>query len=116
MLKSIWSCAVCEHLEISHAEDYHVYKSIQSNALHILLVSWLLFTLYYMSITTKEGVTYRKIQAHLKPYRPQYKKSEDEQCLSQSSNMQTVNHKKCNTIDNQAQSYSWPKRDIKPPV
>ena len=37
-----------------------------------------------------EGVTYRKTQAHLKPYTPQHKKSEDEHCLSQSSNIQTV--------------------------
>ena len=58
-----------------------------------------------------------KIQAHLKPYTPQHKKSEDEHCLSQSSNMQKVksNHKKCHTVDNQTQSYLRPKRDIKPP-
>ena len=30
------------------------------------------------NITTKEGVTYRKTQAYLKPYQPQSKKSEDE--------------------------------------
>ena len=66
-------------------------------------------------ITIKEGVTYRKTQAHLKPYNPQNKKSEDEHCLSQSSNMQTVKFscKKCNTVDNQAQSYSRPNKDIK---
>ena len=59
-----------------------------------------------------------KTKAHLKPYTPQPKKSEDEHCLSQSSTMQPVesNHKKCHTVDNQTQSYSRPKRDIKPPV
>ena len=41
-------------------------------------------------ITTKEGVIYRKPQAHLKPYTPQHQKTEDEHYLSQSSNMQTV--------------------------
>ena len=69
-------------------------------------------------ITTRECVTYRKTQAHLKPYSPQDKKSEDEHCLSQSSNMWTIksNGKQYNTVDNQTQSYSIPKRDIKPPV
>ena len=35
-----------------------------------------------------------------------------------SSNMQTVksNHMKCNVVNNQAQSYPRPKRDIKPPI
>ena len=40
-------------------------------------------------ITTKESVQYRKAQAHLKPYQPQNKKSEDEY-LSQSNHMWTV--------------------------
>ena len=30
------------------------------------------------NITTKEGVTYSKTQAHLKPYQPQCMKAEDE--------------------------------------
>ena len=30
------------------------------------------------NITTREGVTYRKTQVHLKPYQPQCKKTEDE--------------------------------------
>ena len=38
------------HMYIFHAEDYHVYKSIQSHALHVLPVSSLLSTLYYMPI------------------------------------------------------------------
>ena len=69
-------------------------------------------------IKTKEGVTYRKTQSHLKPYDPQRKKSEDEHYKSQSSNMQTVKsyHKQYKTADNPKQSYLRPKRDIKPPV
>ena len=53
-------------------------------------------------IPTKEDATYRKTQAHLKSYTPQHKKNGDEQCLSQSSNMQTVksNCRKCHTVDN----------------
>ena len=39
-------------------------------------------------ITTKDGVQYRKIQAYLKPYQPQIKKSEDEHLL-QSYDVQT---------------------------
>ena len=70
------------------------------------------------NITTREGVTYRKTQAYLKPYSPRSKKNEDEHSLSQSSNMWTVtsNHKKFNTVDNQVQSYSRPKRDITSPI
>ena len=62
-------------------------------------------------ITTKEGVQYRKTQAHLKPYQPKDKKSEDKH-LSQNNNMQTVKSLKSHRIDNLAQSR--PKRDIKP--
>ena len=69
-------------------------------------------------ITTKEGVTYRKTQSHLKPYDPHSKKSEDEHYKLQSSNMQTVKsyHKQYKTADNPIQSYSRPRRDINPPV
>ena len=63
----------------------------------------------------KVSHTERKTQAHLKPYSPKAKKSADEHCLSQSSNMQMVkfNHKKFNKANNQVQSYSRPMRDIK---
>ena len=69
-------------------------------------------------ITTKEGVTYRKAQAHLKPYSPHIRRVK----------MNSVNHNlvicgQLNLIassiiqfDSQTQSYSRPKRDIKPPV
>ena len=55
---------------------------------------------------------------HLKPYIAQSIKIEDKHSFSQSSDMQTFksNCKKFNTVDNQVQSYSRPKRDIKPPV
>ena len=73
------------------------------------------------NITTREGVTYKKTCAHLKPYQPQSKKSEDECSGVQSSDMQTfnANHKVFESFENknnQVQSYSRPKRDIKPPV
>ena len=70
------------------------------------------------NIATKEGVTYRKTQAHLKPYQPQSKKSEDEHSDVQSWDMQTVktNCKQFDNMNNQVQPYSTAKRDIKSPV
>ena len=67
---------------------------------------------------TKEGVTYRGTQSHLKPYNPQHKKSEDELYTSQSINMQTVKSypKQCKTVNNPIQSHLRPKRDSKPPI
>ena len=58
-------------------------------------------------ITTKEGVTYRKTQYHLKEYNPQCKKSEYEHYTSPSSNMWTVKsyHKQYKTADNPTQYY-----------
>ena len=56
--------------------------------------------------TTREGVNYRKTQAHLKPYKPQSKKCEVEhsvQLMAQSSNMQTLkqsDHKRSHTVNN----------------
>ena len=70
-------------------------------------------------ITTREGVTYRKTLAHLKPYQPQSKKSENEYSVEQSSDMQTLKQadcKKFDIINNQVKPYSRPKWDIKPPV
>ena len=69
-------------------------------------------------ITTRDGVTYRKTQFNLKPYQPQCKKTEDEHS---DSDMQTLkaNYKQFDNIkskNNQVQSCSRPKRDIKPPI
>ena len=75
------------------------------------------------NITTREGVNYRRTQAHLKPYQPQSKKLEVEcsvfQLIKQSSDMQTLklsDSKKFDSMNNQVQTYSRLKRDIKPPV
>ena len=64
-------------------------------------------------ITTKEGVQYKKIQDHLKPYQPEVKQAEDKH-LSQNNHMWTVKPSKSCKIDNLTQSR--PKRDIKPPI
>ena len=65
-------------------------------------------------ITTREGITYSKTQVHLKSYQPQSKKSEDEHCPSQTTDMWTVksNCKMLKCKNNPGQSYSRPKRDI----
>ena len=70
------------------------------------------------NITTREGVIYRKTQTHLKPYQPQSKKSEDEHFGEKSSKKQTLKAdcKQFDTMNNQVQPYSRPKRDINPPV
>ena len=70
------------------------------------------------NIATREGVTCRKTQAHLKPYQPQFKKTEDEHS---DNNIQTLKAN-CKQFDSgkskdkQVQSHSRPKRDIKSPV
>ena len=65
-------------------------------------------------ITTKEGVQYRKTQAHMKPYHLQEKKVENELVLQNNHmwTVKTLNSKQTST--NLAQSR--PKRDIKPPT
>ena len=65
-----------------------------------------------------EGISYRKKQAHLKHYQPQCKKTEDKHS---DNDIQTLkaNCKQFDNIkskNNQVQSHSRPRRDIKPPV
>ena len=75
-------------------------------------------------VTTSDGAVYRKMQAHLKPYTPQNKKSQSTQCVSQpmaqSSHIWPVkqsDHKKSSQVNNQLQVHTGrPKRDTKPPV
>ena len=70
------------------------------------------------NITTRDDVTYRKTKAHLKPNKPQCKKTEDEHSDSKMWTLK-ANHKQFDNIksrNNQIQSHSRPKRDIKPPV
>ena len=70
------------------------------------------------NITARECVTYQKKQAHLKTYQPQYKKTEDEHSDNYMETLK-ANQKQFDNIkskNNQVQSHSRPKRDIKPPV
>ena len=64
-----------------------------------------------------------RTQAHLKPINQKAKKLEAEcsvfQPIEQSSDMQTLkqsDHNKSDSMNNQEQSYSRPKRDMKLPV
>ena len=61
----------------------------------------------------KDGVTYRKIQSHPKPYRPENKQDQD---TAQKYHMWTLTNecKKDTSNDNLAQSRI--RRHIKPPV
>ena len=68
--------------------------------------------------TTRDGITYRKTQAHLKPYQPQCKKTADK---NSDSNMLTLksNCKQFDNIkskNNQVKSHLESKRDIKPQI
>ena len=68
------------------------------------------------NITIRDSVTYRKTQAHLKPYQSQCKKPENDHS---DSDMQTLKAN-CKQVDNnknknnEVQSHSRQKRDIKP--
>ena len=65
-------------------------------------------------ITTKEGVQYRKTQAHLKSYQPQDKTSENE-VLVKKNHMWTVKNSNYKQSDSNL-AQSRPRKDIKPPI
>ena len=63
-------------------------------------------------VTIKDGVTYRKMQAHLKPYKPKDKQEQE----AKKDHMQTLT-KNCdkNTCNNNL-AQSRARRQVKPPV
>ena len=75
-------------------------------------------------ITTRDVITYRKTQVYLKPYTPQNKNLQSNQCVSslmaQSNHMWPVkqsDQKKSSKVNDHVQvETSRPKRDTKPPV
>ena len=107
-----------EHLP-SH--DLHIgpdvlYQDVTSMQWYLATITRLCVQPRSYNIPIREGVIYRKTQAHLKPYQPQCKKTEDEHS---DNDMQTLkaNCKQFDNIkskNNQVQSLSRPKRDIKP--
>ena len=101
-----------------HIRQDVMYQDVTSKHWYPATIKSLCLQPRSYNITTREGVTYRKTQAHLKPYQPQLKKTEDEHS---DSDMWTLkgNQKQFDNIkgkNNQVQSHSRPKRDIKPPV
>ena len=110
--------AVCknEHLP-SH--DLHIgqdvmYQDVASKWWHPATITSLCAQPRSYNITTRDGVTYRKIQAHLKPYQPQCKKTEDGNSDSDMWTLKAI-HKQFdnNKIkNNQVQFHSRPKIDI----
>ena len=59
-------------------------------------------------IRTRDGIIYRKMQNHLKPYHPQHNKDQMNNCDSQTlqSDLKQINNNK----------QTRPKHNIKPPV
>ena len=102
-----------------HIEQEVMYQDAASKQWYPATITSLCAQPRSYNVATREGVTYRKTQAHLKPYQLQSKKSEDKCSDEQSSDMWTLkqdHHKKIDIMKNQVQPYSRPKRDIKPPV
>ena len=105
------------------SHDLHIgqdvmYQDAQSKQWYPATITSLRVQPRSYNFTTREVVTYRKTQAHLKLYQSQ-SKSEDECSGEQSRDMQTLKQADCkmfDSTDNQVQSYSRPKRDIKPTV
>ena len=107
-----------EHLP-SH--DLHIgqdvmYQDATSKWWYPATITSICAPLRSYNITTKECGTYRKTQALLKPYQPQYKNTEDEHS---DNNMDTLkaNHKQFNSVkskNNQVQSHSRQRGTLKP--
>ena len=90
-----------EHLP-SH--DLHIgqevrYQNATSKQWYPATITSLCAQSRSFNITTREGVTYSKTQAHLDPYQPQGKKSEDEHSVIQSSDKWTSKYD-CKQVDN----------------
>ena len=65
-------------------------------------------------ITTKQGVQYRKTQAHLKPYQPQDEDKDEDELCNQAKHKQAAQGAQTPVSDTNL-IQSRPKRDIKPP-
>ena len=63
-------------------------------------------------VTTKDGVTYRKTQAHLKPYKPEDKQEQEAKKYHMWTLTKNGDKNTCN--NNLAQSRA--RRQVKPPV
>ena len=80
-----------EHLP-SH--DLHIgqdvmYQNATSKCWYPVTITNLCVQPRSYNITTREGVTYRKRQAHLKPYQPQCMKTEDEHSDNENADLKS---------------------------
>ena len=101
-----------------HIGQDAMYQDVASKLWYPAIITSLFVQPRSYNITIRDGVTYRKTQAHLKPYQPQCKKTENEHA---GSNMWTLkaNYKQMDNIkskNNQVQSHMRLQRDIKPPT
>ena len=109
-----------EHLQ---TDDLHigqdiVHQDVTSKQWYPATITSLFVQPRSYNITTREDVTYRKTQAHLKPYQSQCKKTEDK-CSDNDMQTLKANCKQFDNIKskiNQGPSHSRPKTDIKPPL
>ena len=86
-----------------HVEQDVMYQDVTSKQWYPATITSLCVQPRSYNITTREGVTYRKTQADLKPYQVQSKKSEDEHSGVQSSDMWILkaNCMQCDNKSNQ---------------
>ena len=66
-----------------HVGQHVIYQDTTSKHWYPAVIESLCPETRCFKIKTSDGVLYRKMQAHLKPYTPQNKKSQTMQCVSQ---------------------------------
>ena len=107
-LEDLRSTCKHEHLpmHVIHVGQDVMFQDVTSKQWYPATITSLYQEPRSYNTTTREGVNYRKTQAHLKPYKPQSKKCEVEhsvQLMAQSSNMQILkqsDHKRSHTANN----------------
>ena len=70
-----------------HTGQHVMYQDATSKQWYPATITSLCVQSRSYNLITREGITYRKTQAHMKPYQPQYKKTEDQHS---DNNMQTL--------------------------
>ena len=75
-----------------HVGQHVMYQGSTSKCWYLAVIESLSHEIRSYEITTRDGVTHRKMQVHLKTYTPQNKMSQSTQCVSplmaQSNHMQ----------------------------
>ena len=75
-----------------------MYQEVASKWLYPATITSLCVQPRSYNITTRDGVTYRKIQAHLKPDQPQCKETEDSDMWTVKANCKHMDNLKVKTI------------------